>query len=179
MNLLPIKQRKRARLAILYQNIISSGLILILLILVLIILLGGFLIFLNLKYQAIEKKIIIEQSRVIQTETVRGMERKVKELNKELVELKEIQNKQSNLYQILDNISQKLLLGVVVHSLEIDKKTGKVTVTGYSAFRENLLAIKQALETSSEYKNIDFPISNLTNPKDIDFWFSFTYGYEY
>lgn len=179
MNLLPARQRKKVRLEIAYQNIVFSGLILILLVLILMIFLGGFLIFLNFKYHSIEKKITIEQSRIIQTETVRGMERKVEELNKELMELKKTQSKQGNLYQVLENISQKLLLEVEVYSLEIDRETGKVTVTGHSATRENLLAIKGTLEISPEYKNIDFPLSNLTDPKDIDFRFSFTYQYEY
>lgn len=174
MNLLPTKQRKKIGLKIIYQNIIFSGLILILLILILIVFLGGFLIFLNFKYHSIEKKITIEQSRVIQTETIKGMERKVKELNKELVELKETQAKRSNLYQVLENVSQKLLLEVEVYSLEIDREAEKVTITGHSSTREKLLAIKETLETSPEYKNIDFPLSNLTNPKDIDFRFSFT-----
>lgn len=159
---------------IFYQNIISVGLLLIVLILILILILGGFLIFLNLKYQNIEKKIVTEQSRVIQAETVRGMERKVKELNKELVALKEIQRKQSNLYQVLDNISNNLLKEVEVRSLEIDRESGRITIAGHAETREDLLAIKQILETSLEYKDIDFPLTNLTNPKDIDFYFSFT-----
>lgn len=177
MNLLPIRQRKKVKLEFIYQNIIFSGLILVLLILILTVFLGGFLIFLNFKYHSIEKKIIIEQSRIIQSETIKGMERKVKEINKELTELEQIQIKQSNLYQVLENITQDLLLEVEVQSLEIDRETGKITVAGYSAFRENLLAIKETLESSPQYKNIDFPLSNLTNPKDIDFRFSFIYEY--
>lgn len=176
MNLLPIKQKKRIKLKIVFQNVIFSGLVLILLSLILILVLGGFLIFLNFKYQNIEKKITIEQSRVIKTETVKSMERKVREINKELIELKEIQTSQSNLYQALDNISQKLFLDVEIHSLEIDRESGKITIIGYSAFRENLLTIKRILETNPEYKDIDFPLSNLTDPEDIDFRFSFIYA---
>ena len=174
MNLLPIEQRKRVRLAICYQDIISSGLILIFLILILILFLGGLLIFLNFEYRTIEEKITIEQSRVVQTETVKGMERKVRDLNRELAQLKQIQNKQSNLYQVLDSLSQNLFRGVEIYSLEIDKNTGKVVVSGYSSTRDNLLTIKQILETSPEYKDINFPLSNLTDPKDIKFYFSFT-----
>lgn len=175
MNLLPIKQRKRIKLLIIYQNIVFSGLVLILLSLILILVLGSFLIFLNFKFQGIEKEITIEQSRIIQTETVRSVERRIKELNKELKELKEAQAKESNVYSILDDISQNLLIGVEVHTLKIDRETGKISVTGYSSTRENLLIIKEILETSDKYKNVDFPLANLTDPKDIDFIFSFIY----
>jgi len=159
-----------------YQNIVFSGLILILLSLVLILLLGGLLIFLNFRFQAIEKEIITEQSRVIQTETIRSMERKIKELNKELKEVREAQIKESNIYSVLDDISQNVLFGVEVYSLRIDRGTKRVNVSGYSSTRENLLIIKEILETSDNYRNINFPLANLTNPRDIDFSFSFEYA---
>jgi len=175
INLLPPQQKERLRLRILYQNIISSGFILFLLVLFSIIFLAGFLILLHFKYQAIENKITIEQSRVIQTETVKGMEKKVTEINKELEDLEKIQTKRSNLYSILDSISSNLLLGVRVYSLEINRTSGMITVIGFSPSRENLLTIKNILETDSHYKNIDFPLSNLANPQNINFRFSFVY----
>ena len=175
MNLLPLGQKKRIGLQMLYKNIVSSGFILILLILILILFLGGFLVFLNFKYCIIEQKITFEQSRIIQTETVKGMERRVKELNKDLVKIKDTFNKSSNLYQILDTISRDLLIEVRVDSIEIDGNSNKIIVSGYSPTRDKLLAIKNKLETSPKYKDIDFPISNLANPKDIDFYFNFVY----
>lgn len=175
INLIPPEQKERLRLRIYYQNIISSGLILLLLILILIIFLAGFLTFLHFRYWSIENKIIIEQSKVIQTETIKGMERKVKDLNKEISELKDIQNKKSNFYSILNDISQNLLVGVKIYSLEIDRTSKLVTVIGFSPTRDNLLSIKKTLETSPNYKNIDFPLSNLANPTNINFRFSFNY----
>lgn len=175
MNLLPIEQKKRIGLQVLYRNIISSGFILILLIFILILFLGGFLVFLNFKYYIIEQKITFEQSRIIQTETVKGMERKVKELNKDLIKIKDAYNKSSNLYQILDIVSQNLLTEVRVDSIEIDGNSNKIMISGYSPTRDKLLAIKTKLESFPEYKDIDFPISNLANPKDIDFYFNFVY----
>ena len=80
-------------------------------------------------------------------------------------------------YQVLENITQDLFSEVEVDTLEIDRETGKITVTGYSAMRESLLAIKETLEKSPDYKDIDFPLSNLTDPKDIDFSFNFIYEY--
>jgi hypothetical protein len=177
MNLLPRKQRKRVRLIIYFQNIVFSGFILILLFLIIIFCLGGFLIFLNFQYQAVEKEIEIEQSKIIQTETVRGIERKIRDINNEMFELKKIQTEQSNIYQALENIYQELFVGVRVYALEIDTKTKKVVVTGYSATREKLLAIKQVLETSDRYRDVEFPLSNLVGPISIDFRFSFIYEY--
>lgn len=176
-NLLPFEQKERIRLRVLYQNIISSGFILFLLILLLIIILAGFLTFLYFNYWDSENKIAIEQSKVIQTETIQGMEKKIKDLNKEIVELNGLQDKKSNIYQILDNISRNLLIGVRVYTLEINRESKLIKVAGFSSSRESLLAIKRALENNPNYKNIDFPLSNLANPKNIDFRFSFNYTY--
>jgi len=176
INLLPPQQKKRLELKALYQNIISSGFILFLLILFLIVFLAGFLIFLNFRYRVIENRITVEQSKIIQTQTVKEMEKKLKDLNRELEELGEIETGRSNLYSILDNISSNLLLGVRVYTLEVNRSSEMVTISGFSPSRENLLAIKKILETDSHYKNVDFPLSNLANPQNINFRFSFIYA---
>jgi len=175
-NLIPLQQKERVKLKTYYQNIISSGFILFLLILLLIIFLAGILIFLNIKYRLIENKITVEQSEIIQTESYKGMEKKIISLNKELSELKKIQTKENNFYQILDDVSRNLLINVKVYDLKIDKTTNKITVTGFSPTRGALLSIKTILETNSQYnKDVDFPLSNLANPQNINFRFTFSY----
>jgi len=175
INLLPTEQKERLATESRYRNIISSGFILFLLTLLSIIISAGFLIFLHFKYQDIENKITVEQSKVIQTETVKGMEKKVNELNRELIEIRNLQDKKDGLYTIIDIVSRDILNGVRVYSLNIDRDSQIVIVSGFSSTRENLLAIKNKLETDPRYKNVDFPLSNLANPKDINFRFSFTY----
>ena len=175
LNLLPIEQKKRLRLYFFQNNILFSGLFLVLLVLILILFLGGILMFLHFKYLSIGKEIMVEQSKIIQIETIKGIEKKIKELNLQLADLDKIQKNQSNFYEILSSVVADTLSGVRVSAIEIEGATKKITITGYSPTRENLLLIKKTLENSSKYKNIDFPISNLTNPKDINFRFGFTY----
>ena len=175
MNLLPISQRKRVRLLINYQNVIFCGLFLIALVLLLILFLGGFLVSLNFTFQTLEEEIIFEQSKVVGKETVEGIEKKVRGLNQDLMDLRKAQLDQSNIYGIIENLYQNLFLGVQIQNLDIDEQTKKITVTGYSVTRENLLAIKEILENSPEYKDVNFPLSNLVSARDIDFRFSFIY----
>lgn len=174
MNLLPIEQRKRVRMILYYQNVIFGGLFLIFLIMLLILFLGAFLISLNFTYQALEKEIILEQSKSIGEETVVGIENKVEELNQDLISLRDTQFNQSNVYEIIEDLCQNLFLGIQIQSLDVNATAKKIIVIGYSPTRENLLAIKEILETSSKYKDVDFPLSNLVSAKDINFKFSFT-----
>jgi len=174
-NLIPPEQKERLRWKNYYQNIISSGFILFLLILVFIISLAGILLFIHFKYLSIENKITIEQSRIIQTESYKDLEKKIINLNKNLADFRKTQNQKSNIYSLLDNISSSLFVGVTVYSLDVNRTAKLITVSGFSPTRENLLAIKNNLETNPNYKDIDFPLSNLANPQNINFRFSFIY----
>jgi hypothetical protein len=145
-----------------------------------VIILGLFLAFLDSRFYFIGKEIIDEQNRINQIETVKGIDRKIRNLNEEIANLDWIQEKQSNYYQILLDVSQDLLLNVKTESINIERDTNRITVSGYAATREALLAIKNKLENSPQkYQGIDFPLSNLTNPKNINFRFSFIYKYEF
>jgi uncharacterized membrane protein len=175
LNLLPIEEKKKIKLEFLQCNIIFFGSFLVLLILILVLILSGSLIFLNFKLRSIGQETMLEQSKIVQTETVKSIEKKVKELNLQLTDLDKIIKNQSNFYNILLDIVPELLSKVDVYTIDIEKETKIIAITGYSATRENLQLIKKTLESSTRYKNIDFPISNLTNPKDINFRFSFIY----
>ncbi|MDP2947565.1 MAG: hypothetical protein Q8N88_05615 [Nanoarchaeota archaeon] len=175
LNLLPIEEKKKIKLDFLQCNIIFSGLFLILLILILILILSGSLIFLNSKLYSIGQETMLQQSKIVQTETVKSIERKVKELNSQLIDLDRIIKNQSNFYNVLLDIVPELLSKVEVYTIDIEKETKKITITGYSSTRDDLLLIKKTLESSVKYKIADFPNSNLINPKDINFRFSLTY----
>jgi Tfp pilus assembly protein PilN len=175
LNLLPLEQKKRLRLHFIGYNVVFSGCFIIFLLLIFVLFLAGFLMFSNIESGLINQEIVGEQSRILQNNTIKGIEKKVKELNDELLNLDKITKNQSSFYQTLSNIIPELLSRVSVYTLEIDRATKVVTVAGFSSTRENLLEIKQKLENSPRYKKVDFPMSNLTNAKNIDFRFSFIY----
>lgn len=175
INLLPSGQIKRIKMMILYQNAISSGLILFLMFLSLIVVLASFLTLLNFKYFVFEESINEEQAKVIQTDSIKTIQKRVKELNEDLSSVKKIQDTKSNLYGVLDKVNEELFGGVKVYTLEVNDESKLISVTGYSPFRENLVAIRNILKNNPYYKEVNFPFSNLANPRDINFRFSFTY----
>ena len=178
INLLPIEQKKKLKLQFVYCSVIGSGLFLLLLVLIAIIVLALFLAFLDLRLYLIGKQIIDEQNRINQIETIKGVDKKIKSLNEEIVNLSKIQREQSAYYQVLLDVSQNLLTDVRTESISIEQESERITISGYSPTREALLAIKNKLESSPQkYKDVDFPLSNLTNPKNINFRFSFIYEF--
>ena len=158
-----------------YQNIISSGLILFLMFLFSVVALALFLTVLNFQYYVFEKSANEAQTKVVQTESIKTIQKRVKELNDDLSAIKKIQDTKSDIYGILNNINEELFKEVKIYSLEIDNNLKSVNVTGFSASRESLVKIRDLLESGSRYKNVDFPLSNLANPRNINFRFSFIY----
>lgn len=175
INLLPPQQIKRIKLMIAYQNAISSALILFLMLLMVIVALASFLTLLSFKYSVFERNINEEQTKIIQTDSIKTVQKRVKELNEELLVIKKIQDTKSDLYGVLDKVNEELFSGVKIYTLEIDKESKLIRVTGNSSLRENLVIIRNILKNDSHYKEVDFPLSNLANPRDINFRFSFTY----
>lgn len=175
INLLPPQQIKRIKTMAFYQNIISSGLILFLMFLFSVVALALFLTVLNFQYYIFEKSANEAQTKVVQTESIKTIQKRVKELNDDLSAIKKIQDTKSDIYGILNNINEELFKEVKIYSLEIDNNLKSVNVTGFSASRESLVKIRDFLENGSRYKNVDFPLSNLANPRNINFRFSFIY----
>jgi len=175
INLLPPQQIKRIKMMIAYQNAISSGLILFSMFLLVIVALASFLTLLNFKYFIFERGINEEQAKVVQTESIKTIQKRVKELNDDLSLIKKIQDTKSDLYGILDKVNEELFGGVKIYTLEIDKESKLISVTGNSLLRENLVAIRNIIKSNPHYKEIDFPLSNLANPRNINFRFSFIY----
>lgn len=157
------------------QDVISSTLLLFLMALSLVVIMGLFLTLLNLKYLAFERDINNEQAKVIQTESIKTIQKRIKELNEDLSAIKKIQDTKSDLYGVLDKINEELFKEIKIYNLEINNETKAISVAGLSLFRENLVKIRNTIEKSPHYQEIDFPLSNLANPRDINFRFSFKY----
>ncbi len=175
ISLLPPQQIQKIKSLIIYQYAFFSVLIIFLMLLVVLIVLASFLLFLNLKYASLEKNIDLEQVKVVQTESIKTLQIKVKDLNESMAKIKKIQDKRTNLYGVLETITGELLSNVKIYTLEINEK-GLISVTGNASFREDLVAIRKILNTNPRYKEVDFPLSNLANPQNINFRFSFLYN---
>ena len=160
----------------LYRDVISSGLLLFLMFLLLTVFLAGSLTFLNFRYSAFEKNINDQQSKIIQTETIKTIQGRIDNLNSSLSALKKIQDKKSDLYGVLDKVDTELFKQVKIYSLQIDRESKLITVSGFAPQRENLVEIRDAIDASPDYKEVEFPLANLANPTNINFHFSFTYG---
>lgn len=63
--------------------------------------------------------------------------------------------------------------GITISSFTIDRNGG-ITITGFAATRDNLLALEQFLRDSSRFQDIASPLTNIIQETDINFSFKGT-----
>ena len=92
----------------------------------------------------------------------------VDNINKKLVEVAKIQTENINWLNLLEIISNNTESDVKYNKITMDTKNG-LTLSGISKTREGLIKIKNFLENAPYLSDVNFPISNLLEKKDINF----------
>lgn len=103
-------------------------------------------------------------------------------------DIKEIESLSGIVSQVLDNryewldilleINEKLVPGITIRSMSVEKSENKIEMAGFAAGRQDLLNFEQQLEDSDYFENIILPSSNLISPINISFKLSFNVSEE-
>ncbi len=110
---------------------------------------------------------IVEQTTLV-TKNNQGYNSKIRQINNELNYIAKIQDNfvyWSNLIEELTKITPN---DVTFYSIKANDSK-KVIITGRTKLRDSLLRLKDSMENSSTFKNIDFPLKNILEKTDIDF----------
>ncbi|MFH1575358.1 MAG: PilN domain-containing protein [Candidatus Nealsonbacteria bacterium] len=119
----------------------------------------------------------LEQQRSA-TMGAQNIEKEIRAINQNLEALDEFYEEQQNITILFQKISEIIPEGTYLNSLSLspdkDKKDRfKVSLTGHSETREELLDFKKSLESESGFQGIYFPPSNWVKSSDINFSASF------
>jgi len=110
----------------------------------------------------------ITQKNNIANEATNETIQTVDNINKKLVEVAKIQTENINWLNLLEAISNNTEDDVRYNKIAIDTKSG-LALSGISSTREGLIKIKKFLENAQYLSDVNFPISNLLEKKDINF----------
>lgn len=174
LNLLPLKQKKELRLNLLNQAIICTVIAVIFIILILILLFLVARIFLNINLNETERELNFWQSRP-EIKELESLEKKINELNKTLVFLDGAYKKQTKFSYFLENLAEDTPQDISFNNISIEESTRKVNIEGHATTREMLLTFKYALENAPYVSEFNFPLSNLTQTTNINFYLSFKF----
>jgi len=175
INLLPpTEKQKLSREKTKKIVIILGALILVFLICLILILIS---IEIYIQSQVSYQKILYEsKEKQFKDSQAQEIQKEISEYNQNLLEIKSFYQKQANLVEILEKITQTLPEGVCLNSFSYQK--ARISISGYAPTRDILFEFKENLEQGDDFKEVFFPSSNWVKAIDIDFSLSFTINYE-
>lgn len=170
LNLLPPEEKENIRLDLLNQRIIIIGGYLIAAFLIFIVLLAVNLMIINFKisksqnnFQNLQKKFAVEGFKDVQNE--------LKNINNKIKNIDQIQRNYPYYSTVIEKIIAIIPISAQINNISA---TGNhINLAGFAISRDSVVNIKDTLEKSSDFKNINYPLSNFLQAENINFSFSF------
>lgn len=93
--------------------------------------------------------------------------------NAELDDFKILQDSQDEWSGVLIEIAEKIPRNMTLERFSADRETGRVDIGGRAGTRDSVLVFRRALIASDRFINVNFPLSNLEKPRDLDWQYRF------
>jgi len=128
----------------------------------------------NIQHQAIAYLVQIEEGSN-QGQKIKEIEQKIKETNIELKYLDQLELNQEPTFKIINDLSSFPSRNITFHAISLNRATQKGLIEGFAKNRDDLLNLKQNMEQSNNFSQIDLPLSSLLKDKDLNFSLSFSF----
>lgn len=96
----------------------------------------------------------------------------IKKINLTLNQVEKIQKEYYNWTALLSALTEKIPKNIILTALNFDDKNKKIILTGTAAARDDLLALKDNLNTLLWIKPVQIPPTQLTEKNNIQFSFT-------
>lgn len=110
----------------------------------------------------------ISGQNVIITKNTDNYNKQIKDINKQIKSIEDIQKENIVWTDIIKNLFNNLPADIKLHKAGFDKN-GSITIAGVAGSREGLIALRKYFENSSDFSIISFPIQNLVEKQNINF----------
>lgn len=128
----------------------------------------------NIQHQAIAHLVQIEESSN-QGQKIKGIEQEIKETNIKLKYLDQLKLNQEPAFKIVSDLSGFPSRNITFYALSLNRASQKGLIEGFAKNRDDLLNLKQNMEQSNNFSQIDLPLSSLLKDKDLNFSLSFSF----
>ncbi|MGE5392742.1 MAG: PilN domain-containing protein [Candidatus Saccharibacteria bacterium] len=172
INLLPKIQRREVELQMVTRQVIkffvwSAGSVAVFLLLAF-----GVMLYLKGEMIAVDKDIAGNRKELTSTGT-QQLQEKVLAVNKQVKVIGSLRDQHYYWTTALIEISKLLPADAQINSLDIDRQTGEIKLTGTAEKRESVIQFWANVKKSKYFKNINFPLSNLEREKNSLFTYTF------
>ncbi|MFH1456873.1 MAG: hypothetical protein ABIF17_02020 [Patescibacteria group bacterium] len=127
-------------------------------------------IFIFISYRILEdnfKKIQAQRDLISMTNQPFNME--VADINRRMQKIRNIQNEYTKWSDILYEINNLIPTGIKIEQMQLNSEANTFNITGTAILRANFLILKENLEKSKLFTEIQSPLSNLLRDHDIQF----------
>ncbi|MBI4812032.1 PilN domain-containing protein [Candidatus Falkowbacteria bacterium] len=111
---------------------------------------------------------VVAQTTLV-TKNSQGYNAKVREINSQLNIISQLQNNFTAWSLMLEDLAEMTPRDMTFTYVKLNKEERSLKIKGRAASRDGLLALKQSLEDSKDFTNVEFPIRNILKQNDIDF----------
>lgn len=168
INLLPPQQKKELKQEQEYKLLLILGISVIVFLVALSLMLFTVKIYISGKVQS---------NKIITAAIPQDQEREVAEINKNFKNLNLFYARSPHSAEFFEKISKILPANTSLTSISLNfsqkEDNFPVSLQGFSPTRELLLQLKKNLDSEASFKDINFPVSNLLKPENIEFSVSF------
>ena len=168
LNLLPLQDKKNLKkhyLILLSKDVILSFLLLI----------SILSIILSVSHFMLSKNFIeLSQSSLSIMSGHEIITQKIRQINRDLKKISEIEQGNTNWLKIILSLSQLIPPGEIqLNNLEIQGQKNQIFIQGSALSRTAFLTFKDNLEKTNLFSEIQSPLTNLLSAKNLDFELSF------
>jgi Tfp pilus assembly protein PilN len=121
---------------------------------------------------SVETRIELQKQTVSQSEN-QQLKNTLNEFNTHLANLVNLEKHQGQWSEVLIEFARLVPKDVAVDSFTGERQTGRIRITGFAKTRESVLRLRQNLLDSGNFTDVNFPLSNLVKPTDLNFNYTF------
>ena len=174
LNLLPDSAKRGLRWKLLARDFYVLSFFAFLWLVVAGVMVGVSFQYLSIQNGALKERLVqVEQQDEVQE--VQKLESQIAVLNVQLDTIGAIQRqKKHDAVELLERIAPLVPAGSNLEQLTIATETSTVTLRGHAGLRSQVVTLQTRLEENTLFEDVDFPLSNITKPEDINFTFTLT-----
>jgi len=172
LNLLPPQDQSNITLERITKRISNLFAWILISLLVVLVLLLGTKAYLAAQLSSVSDRVAMQQQIVSQEEN-KELKNRLDRLNSHLKNLVTFDAYQAEWSAALIEFAKVLPRNVSLDTFLADRTTGQIRITGFAKSRESVLELRENLLDSDYFTNVNFPLSNLIRPNDVNFHYTF------
>jgi len=129
-------------------------------------------IFLKAKIAGIGEK-IENQKQILASGENSELKARLKKFNIHLNNLTILGQNQAFWSDVMVEFAKIMPKEIAIDTMSVDRTSGKIRITGYSKTRDAVLDFRENLLDSDYFRDVNFPLSNLVEPTDVNFRYTF------